>query len=77
MMRVQAKENRELYFLRKSEAKNSSYQPWSFGCFGRIDCLSLDLNFCKSLKKNWLIKSFLTIELRLFGITKPTKWQYS
>ena len=30
MMRVQAKQNWELYFFRKSEAKNASYQPWSF-----------------------------------------------
>ena len=30
MMRVQAKQNRELYFFRKFEAKNASYQPWFF-----------------------------------------------
>ena len=30
MIRVQAKQNREFYIFRKSEAKNASYQPWSF-----------------------------------------------
>ena len=30
MIRVKAKQNRELYFFKKSEAKNASYQPWSF-----------------------------------------------
>ena len=36
MMRVQDKQNRELYLFRKSEAKNAFYQPWSFSYLGIV-----------------------------------------
>ena len=49
--RVQAKQNRVLYFFRKSEAKfeNASYQPWSFG--------NLDFSVGKSEKSGIFRKS--------------------
>ena len=50
MMRVQAKQIGELYFFRKSEAKNASYQPWSFVIFGKQhDFLPKKLFFAKNV----------------------------